>query len=58
MADDRAHSDTEALELFKAAGLTDREIHEAGLLPAVVDRRIPSVQASGTITRFAMVRPD
>jgi hypothetical protein len=59
MAQNRAAgNDTEALELFKAAGLSDREIHEAGLLPAIVDRRIPSAQASGTITRFAMVRPD
>ena len=59
MAQNRAAgNDTEALELFKAAGLSDREIHEAGLLPAIVDRRIPSAQASGTKTRFAMVRPD
>jgi hypothetical protein len=48
MAENRAaSSDTEALELLKAAGLTDREIHEANLLPAVVDRRIPIAQASG-----------
>jgi len=59
MAQNRAAvNDTEALELFKTAGLSDREIHEAGLLPAIVDRRIPSAQASGTITRRAMVRPD
>jgi hypothetical protein len=58
MAENReASSDTEALELLKAAGLTDREINEANLLPAVVDRITPK-QAQGIITRFAMVRPD
>ena len=59
MAENRAAgSDKEALELLEAAGLTDREIHEASLLPAVVDRRIPTAQASGNIARIAMVRPD
>lgn len=38
MAENRASSsDHEALELLKAAGLTDLEIREAKLLPAVVD---------------------
>jgi hypothetical protein len=38
MAENRASSgDHEALELLKAAGLTDREIREAKLLPVVVD---------------------
>lgn len=59
MAQNRAAgSDTGALELLKAAGLTDRDIHEASLMPAVVDRRIPTTQARETITRFALVRPD
>ena len=59
MAENRAaSSDTEALELLKAEGLTDREINEVNLLPAVVDRRIPIAQASGSFTRCAMVLPD
>lgn len=59
MAQNRAAGrDTGALELLKAAGLTDRDIHEASLMPAVVDRRIPTAQARETITRFALVRPD
>lgn len=38
MAENRAsNSDHKALELLKAAGVTDREISEAKLLPAVVD---------------------
>ena len=58
MAENRAASkDAEALELLKAAGLTDLEISEANLLPAVVDR-IPSPRARETLTRRAMVRPD
>jgi hypothetical protein len=57
MAENRAaSSDTEALELLKAAGLTDREISEANLLPDVVDR-VPASQARETIKRCAIVRP-
>lgn len=58
MAENRAaSSDTEALELLKAAGLTDREISEASLLPAVVDR-IPASHAREAIKRCAIVRPE
>lgn len=58
MAQNRAvGKDMEALELLKAAGVTDREIREANLLPAVVDR-IPPKQARKTIARCTMVRPD
>jgi hypothetical protein len=58
MAENRAASrDTEALELLKAAGLTDREISGANLLPTVVDR-IPTAQARETIARCAIVRPE
>ena len=58
MAQNRAaSSDTEALELLKAAGLTDSEISEANLLRAIVDR-IPTTQARETITRCAIVRTE
>ena len=58
MTENRAATrDTEALELLKVAGVTDREIGEANLLPAVVDRIQPP-QARETIARCAIVRPD
>lgn len=58
MAENRvASKDTEALELLKAAGVTDNEISGAKILPSIVDR-IPTTQARATIARIAIVRPE